>query len=203
MDKNKFSLLHLDVLREIGTISSARAATALSEILNCKVEISLPEAKLVPLESLDKALGNPEEVYFVLDTALEGELEGRLFFLLLPQEAKILGEALLGKILKEEELNDELFQSSLKEMVNILTGSYMNALSDLTGFTIMYSIPSLGIDMISALLDFFFIHMAQESEEVILIKTNLKVQDKNLKGMLLFFLHWDSLRKLAEKLKIG
>ena len=78
----------------------------------------------------------------------------------------------------------------------------MNALSDLTGFTIMYSIPSLGIDMINALLDFFFIHMAQESEDIILIKTNLKVQDRDLKGMLLFFLPWDSLRKLAEKLKI-
>ncbi len=202
MDKNKFSLLHLDVLREIGTISSARAATALSEILNCKVEISLPETKLVPLESLDKVLGNPEDVYFVLDIALEGELEGRLFFLLLPQEAKILGEALLGRVLEEELNNDELFQSSLKEIVNILTGSYMNALSDLTGFTIMYSIPSLGIDMINALLDFFFIHMAQESEDIILIKTNLKVQDRDLKGMLLFFLPWDSLRKLAEKLKI-
>ena len=201
-NKDKFSLLHLDVLREIGTIGSARAATALSEILNCKVEISLPEAKLVPLESLDKALGNPEEVYFVLDTALEGELEGRLFFLLLPQEAKILGETLLGRALREEDLSDELFRSSLKEIVNILAGSYMNALSDLTGLIIMYSVPSLGIDMINALLDFFFIHMAQESEEVILIKTHLKVQDRNLKGMLLFFLYWDSLRKLAEKLKI-
>jgi len=202
MDKDKFSLLHLDVLKEIGTIGSARAATALSEILNCKVEISLPEAKLVPLESLDKALDNPEKVYFVLDTALEGELEGRLFFLLLPQEAKILGEALLGRSLKEEDLNDELFQSSLKEIVNILAGSYMNALSDLTGLMIMYSVPSLGIDMINALLEFFFIHMAQESEEVVLIKTNLKVQDRSLKGMLLFFLYWDSLKKLAEKLRI-
>lgn len=200
MDKRDFSLLQLDVLREVGTITSARAATALSEILNCKVEISLPEAKVVPLKELGKILGNPEEVYFVLDIALEKELEGRLFFLLLPEQAKALGEVLLKRAIEEPLLEDEFFCSSLKEIVNILAGSYMNALFEFTGLTVIYSIPSLGVDMVSALMDFFFIYMAQESDEVILVDTRFKVEDKDLKGFFLFFLSWNSLKKLTERL---
>ena len=97
MDDGRISINQLDVLREIGTIGAGRAATALADLLNTKVEITLPETKLIPLESLDKILGDPEKSFFVLDTGLEGDVGGRIFFLLLPSEARILGATLLGK----------------------------------------------------------------------------------------------------------
>lgn len=201
-DAKRISLAHLDVLREIGTIGAGRSATALAELLNCKVEISLPETKLIPLESLDRILGNPDDMFFVLDIGLEGDIKGRVFFLLPPQQAKILGSTLLGKPEEELDNNDLLFQSSLKEVVNILTGGYMNVLSDMTGLTILYSTPSLAIDMIAALLDFFFIHIAQYSDEAIFIKTQLKVRNMDFQGMFLFFPDLESLRKLFDILGV-
>ncbi len=202
MDERRLSLIQLDLLREIGTIGSGRAATALADLLNCKVDITLPESKIVPLESLDKVLGNPDDVYFVLDIGVEGDIRGRIFFLLPPQEAKTLGGMLLGRSVEKIDENDELFQSSLKEMVNIISGAYMNALSDMTGLTIMYDVPSLAIDMIAALLDFFFIHIAQESETAILIKTKLKIEDVDFQGLFLFFPTLDSLNRLFERLGV-
>jgi chemotaxis protein CheC len=201
-EPKKISLTHVDLLRELGTIGGGRAATALAELLNCKVEIALPETKIVPLEALDKVLGSPEDVYFVLDIGLEGDVGGRIFFLLPPQEAKILGAVLLGKTPQEMDQNDPLFQSSLKEMINIISGAYMNALSDMTGLTIMYGIPSLAIDMIGALLDFFFIHVAQYSDEAIIIKNQLKVKDINFSGLFLFFPDMDSLHKIFDVLGV-
>jgi chemotaxis protein CheC len=85
-------------------------------------------------------------------------------------------------------------------MVNIVTGAYMNALSDMTGLTIMYSVPSLAIDMIGALLDFFFIQIAQYSDEAIFIKTELKVKNINFAGFFLLFFDLESLRKLFSTL---
>lgn len=203
MDKGKkISLTHIDLLKEIGTIGAGRAATAMAELLNCKVEIALPETKIVPLESLDRILGNPEDIFYVLDIGLEGDIGGRTFFLLPPQEAKILGATLLSKNPEEIDTEDLLFQSSLKEMVNIVTGAYMNALSDMTGFTIMYSVPALAIDMIGALLDFFFIQIAQYSDEAIFIKTELKVKNINFDGFFLLFFNLESLRKLFEALGV-
>ena len=202
-NEKKFSLSHLDVLREVGTIGAGRAATALAELINRKVEISLPETKLIPLESLDKILGKPEDVYFVLDIGMEGDIEGRIFFLLPPEEARILGGALLGKVPEDIDINDMLFHSSLKEVVNILTGSYMNALSEMTEMTIINSIPSLAMDMVGALLDFFFIHVAQHSDDAIFIKTNLKIEDIAFKGLFLFFPDLESIRKLFSRLGVG
>lgn len=198
----RVSLSYLDVLREVGTISSGRLATALADLLNCKVEISLPETKLIPIKSLASVLGNPEEVYFVLDLSVEGDIKGRVFFLLSPEEAKIIGSALLGKTLGDADLEDVLFHSSLEEMVNIIAGAYMNALSDMTGLTIMYTPPSLAMDMVWAILDFFFINVAQYSDEAILIKTVLKVKDIHFSGVFLFFPDLESVKKLFNALGI-
>jgi chemotaxis protein CheC len=202
MPEKKPSLVYMDALREIGTIGAGRAATALAELLNCKVEISLPETKVIPLESVDKVLGNPEDLYFVLDIGLTGEIEGRIFFLLSPQEAKILGANLLGKTPEEIDIDDLMFRSSLKEIVNILSGSYIGALSDMVGMTLMYSVPSLALDMVAAILDFCFINIAQHSEEAIIVKTQLKIEHIDFKSLLLFFPHTHSMRKLLERLGV-
>lgn len=201
-NENKISLNRLDALREVGSIGAGRAATALADMLNCRVEICLPETKVVPLESLDRILGDPEETYYVLDIALEGDLGGRVFFLLPPKEVKFLAEALLGSTVPSADINDPLFQSSLKEMVNILTGAYMNVLADMTSFSLMYGVPSLAVDMVGALLDFFFIQIAQYSDEAIFIKTQFSVKNINFSGMVLIFFDFDSLRKLFETLKV-
>ncbi len=202
MENENISLIQLDVLREIGTIGAGRAATALADLLNCKVEINLPETKLVPLETLDKVLGNPEELYFVLDITIEGDIGGRFFFLLPPHEAKILGGALLGQNADEIETEDPMFQSSLKEMINILAGAYLNSLADMTSLTILYSIPSIALDMIAALLDYFFIQIAQDTEKAIFIKTMIKVADINFNGFFLFFPEFESLRMIFDRLGI-
>lgn len=202
-NNEKISTVHLDVLREIGTIGAGRAATALADLLNCKVEITLPETKLVPFEGLDKVLGSPEELYFVLDTVLTGDVGGRFFFLLPYREGKILGGTLVGKSVDEVDTDDALFQSSLKEMINILAGAYLNSLADMTSLTILYGIPSIALDMLASLLDFFLIQLAQEAEEVIFIKTKIKVEDIHFGGCFLFFPEFESLKKIFEILGVN
>jgi len=199
-EKKRISLNQLDVLREIGTIGAGRAATALADLLGTKVNISLPETRLVPLENLDKILGDPEKAFFVLDTGLEGDIGGRIFLLLPPREARVLGGALLGKSTDEVNFDDPLFQSSLKELANILTGSYMNALSDMTSLSFLYGVPSLALDMVAALLDFIFIQIAQHSEEALFIKTDLSIKDINFEGLFLFFPDQSSLKKIFHSL---
>ena len=203
MSKDGVSSTQLDVLREIGTIGAGRAATALADLLSTKVEITLPEVKLIPLENLDKILGDPEKSFFVLDTCIEGDVGGRIFFLLPPPEAKILGGSLIGQNPEGVDFDDALFQSSLKEAVNILVGAYMNALSDITGLSILYSVPSLALDMVAALLDFVFIQIAQHSEEALFLKTNLKVKDIDFDGLFLLFPDAESLKKIFASLGVS
>ena len=192
----RLSLNQLDLLREIGTIGAGRSATALADLTGEKVEISVPQASLVPLENISSLLGGLERLLFVLDMEIKGDISGRIFLLFLPEDAKLLSSYLLGKPKDQLNSNDEMFQSSLKESANILSGSYITALAEMTNLNVISSVPSLAIDMVGAILDFIFIQIAQYSEEALFIKTDLKVKGLNLEGLFLFFPSNESLKKI-------
>jgi len=198
----KLSLNQLDVLKEIGTIGSANAATALADMIASKVEIAVPQVSLIPLENISKLLYGMEKAFFVLDMEIKGNIDGRIFLLLSPNDARHLSGALLGKSKDELDFNDDMFKSSLKEASNILCGSYLSALADLTGLTILNSIPSLAMDMVGAILDFIFIQIAETSEEALFIKTDLMVKGLSLEGLFLLFPTTESLKKIFDTLGV-
>lgn len=202
MDR-RLSLTQLDVLKEIGTIGAGRAATALSELISKKVEINVPQVNLIPIENISNLLKERERLFFVIDMELTGEITGRIFLLFSPDDAKHLAGSLLGKPKEEIDIRDEMLQSSVKESANILCGSYVSALADMTKLNALISSPSLAIDMVGAILDFIFIQIAQTSEEALIIKTDVKVSKVNLEGLFLFFPSSESLRKIFEALGLS
>jgi len=199
----RLSLSQLDVLKEMGTIGAGRAATALSDLIAKKVEITVPEVSLVPIENVSNLLEERDKLFFVIDMEITGDVSGRIFLLFSPDDARILAGSLLGKPKEGLDLRDELLQSSLKESANILSGSYVSALADMTNLNILISSPSLAIDMVGAILDFIFIQIAQYSEDALIIKTNLKVSDVNLEGLFLFFPSSESLTKIFTTLGLN
>jgi len=203
MDEHKLSSNQFDVLKEVGTIGSATAATALADMIAAKVEISVPEVSLIPLENIAKLMPGVEKLFFVLYMEIKGDIGGRIFLLLAPEDARFLSGALLGKTKEEIDFKDELFKSSLKEVCNILGGAYVSALADMTDMTILTSIPSLAMDMIGAILDFIFIQIAQDSEEALFIKTDMQVRGLSMEGLFLLFPDTPSLKKIFEILKVN
>ena len=199
----RLSLFQLDVLREVGTIGAGRAATALSELIAKKVEITVPEVSLIPIENVSNLLEERDKLFFVIDMEISGDVSGRIFLLFSPDDARILAGSLLGKPKEGLDLRDELLQSSLKESANILSGSYVSALADMTNLNILISSPTLAIDMVGAILDFIFIQIAQYSEDALIIKTNLKVSDVNLEGLFLFFPSSESLTRIFTTLGLN
>ncbi|MFA5363063.1 MAG: chemotaxis protein CheC [Candidatus Omnitrophota bacterium] len=198
----KLSFNQEDLLKEMGTIGAACAATALADMIGGRVDIEVPQVNLIPLENLHSLMGNTEKAFFVLDMEIKGDITGRIFLLFSPEDAALLGGTLLGKPKEKIEYTDEMFQSALKESANILGGSYVSALAEMTNMTMLTSVPSLAMDMVGAILDFIFIQIAQYSEEALFIRTDLRVKGMNLEGLFLFFPSTESLRKIFENLKL-
>ena len=96
MDK-RLSLLQLDLLKEMGTIGAGRAATALSDLIAKKVEITVPQVSLIPLENISGLLADREKLFIVIDMEIEGDMLGRIFLLFHPEEAKHISDDSLGK----------------------------------------------------------------------------------------------------------
>jgi chemotaxis protein CheY-P-specific phosphatase CheC len=186
----------LDLLRELNTIGAGRVATALSEMLGAMVELDFPEAEFISLKSLIQKLDRGEKL-FIVETNLEGDLIGRLSFLLEMQYAQILGSSLLKKNPGEIDPRDPLFQSSLRETVNIFGGSYTEVLAEMTHLNIFYNVPFLNLDSVESYLrsipNQFF-----SAELIFYINTMVKVENMRFKGALLFLLDYDSIRRLFE-----
>jgi len=198
----RLSYNQLDVLKEMCSIGSATAATALADMLSTKVEIAVPQVTMVPLENIGDVLSKMDEMFFILDMAVLGDVKGRIFFLLSPDDAKFLAATLLSQPQGSIDYNNEMFKSALKEVCNILGGSYVSAMADMAKFTISISTPSMAIDMIGAILDFIFIQIAEESDEALYIKTDITIKGLRLNGLVLLFPTSESLQNVFAALNV-
>ncbi len=200
MSDEKVSLRQLDLLKEIGSIGSASAATALSELIDNQVDIVVPQVKLVPLDNIADLLGGMEKIYFVSVLEINGDIEGTIFLLFSLEHSIRLAGMLLEKIneKKNRGVDDELFQSCLKESANILCGAYISALAEMTNLNITTSVPFLARDMVGAILDFIFINLAAEVENALVIKTDVNVSGSSIEGLFLLFPNSQSLKKIFD-----
>ena len=126
----KINSLHLDVLKEIGNIGAAHAATALSGILDQKIDMSVPNVQIVSFDEMIEMAGGPDNVVATVFLRIEGDITGSMFFTLSLSAATYF----IHKIIGEDQFTfdspppySELSMSCLQEIGNILSGSYLSA----------------------------------------------------------------------------
>lgn len=142
----------IDVLKEIGNIGAGNAATALASMLNKKVDMSVPKAKILEFKDVSETLGGAEILVVGILFKVSGDLTGNIMFILRYEAAVVLVTMLMGKPVNLENGFDEIELSALKEIGNILAGSYLSAMAGLTHLKIVPSVPDLAIDMAGAIL---------------------------------------------------
>jgi chemotaxis protein CheC len=194
----KVSFLKLDLLREIGSIGAGRAATALSELISTRVSITVPDIRLFPFQKVMEMLPNDE--YYLLDAALTGDLSGAEYLLLNKNEAKLMGSMLLGINPADVDVNDAMLQSSLCEVANILLSSYMNSLSDLTGFTVIVGVPNFTANIPKIEVEKHLTKHMDTMSEVIYVKSHLTIKDQSFEAPIFFAPAEKALQSLFTKL---
>ncbi|PIC71823.1 CheY-P-specific phosphatase CheC [Sporosarcina sp. P16b] len=173
--KNDITEMHLDVLKEIGNIGAAHAATSLSQLLGQKIDMRVPNVELVTFDEMFDLAGGTEKVVAGIFLRIEGDLTGTMFFVLTTESATQFIRKLTGDAAFTFTDVDDLGMgaSALQELGNILSGSYLSALSDFTSLNIYPTVPSLSIDMVGAIVSFGLIEVSQYSDEVIVIETEI------------------------------
>lgn len=171
----KITSFHLDVLKEIGNIGAAHAATALSNLLEKKIDMRVPDVKMVSFNEMMELVGGSENVVVGIYLRIEGDVEGSMFFILPIEQANHF----IRRLIRDESFDfktppySELGLSAMQEMGNILSGSYLSALSDFTGLKIYPTVPGLSIDMFGAIISIGLIELSQISDTVIVINTSI------------------------------
>jgi chemotaxis protein CheC len=185
----------LDALREIGNIGSGHAATALSTLLQRRINMSVPEVWAVPFEQVSVIVGQLDMPQATIYVKVEGEAPGKAVFFFPVESAEIMVQTLLGSNEPLDLYADEMAQSALKEVGNILVSSFVMALTQFSGIPLHPSVPALAVDMIGASLDAIFLEEGALDDTVLFIDTQLTGIPK-IEGQFIFLPDEGSLKKL-------
>jgi chemotaxis protein CheC len=184
MDFNQLSELQLDALREIGNIGAGNAATALSQLIQRKIDMEVPRVKVLPITDIPDAVGGSELLVAGVYLGVESAAPSNILFVLPVTNAKKIVNSLMGKDFDAE--IDDMGHSALMEIGNILAGSYLNALAMFTSLTFVPSVPALAIDMAGAILSAVIINLGEVADYALVIETRFKEDEADVSGY--FFL---------------
>ncbi|KJL06448.1 flagellar motor switch protein FliN [Priestia aryabhattai B8W22] len=138
-----FTEMEKDALGEIGNISFGSSATALSALLNQKVDITTPFVSLVYKEELTDEFPNPHVAVQVQYT--EG-FSGTNLLVIKHEDAAVISDLMLGGTGENPtEIMDEIKLSAVQEAMNQMMGSAATSMSTVFQKKIDISPPSLDI----------------------------------------------------------
>jgi chemotaxis protein CheC len=192
--------MQLDALREVGNIGAGNAATALSQLLNKKVDMTVPAVNIVPFDDVFAGDGTERVVIGVIVRVL-GDTPGNILFVLEKDKAMQIIKELTGE---ESEQLSEMGYSVICEIGNIIASSYMNAIARFTNLVITPSVPAVSYDMLGAILSTTFIESGQFDEQVLDLETRfLQSNHEELGGHFYYIPMPGSLEKILNTLGVN
>lgn len=202
-DLKNVSANQLDFFKELENIGAGHAASALSSMLSHTISIKVPLAQLCEYSEICDILHGPENVVAGLLVGISGDINGFILLVMEEADARKISNLMLGGMdggLPEAE-RDEMRISAMKEMANILIGSYISAISSLTGFSINVSVPDLVFDMAGAVLNLVAVVYAEISDLILSMETEFIDDDQSIYGHFFLVPDLESYKTLIDRME--
>ncbi len=192
--------IELDIMKEIGSIGSGNAATALSSILSTKVCMEMPQVSILEFNDAVLRMGNPEEVVAAILVEMSHDVHGIMLFILRADFADEILKQMFGN--EEENLHQisEMGESALLEIGNIMVSSYVNALAQLANVDIQLSVPQMAVSMLGGILSMPMAVFGVESDKIMIIEGKFTMDGKEVSGDILLLPDVTSLNVLMKKM---
>jgi chemotaxis protein CheC len=176
----------LGILLELGSMGAGNAATSLSEIFQEVILIEVPKIHTLPPHLVPKFYEKHDVPTTAVYMQLRGEADCDILLLFEEEEAKKIA-AMMTMAPSPEDNDPEMEASAIEELGNIVIGSFLTALSDFTGVSLIPNPPQRVVDSFDAILDSFLIKQLLASDIAIIFDTNFKRADGNVSGILMIF----------------
>jgi chemotaxis protein CheC len=182
MSRVEISDVQLDALKEMSNIGMGHAATALSQLLGSQLFIRVPKVTVTEVVNMPELLGGPEKLVAGVVLQVLGDARG-LVLMVFPEESAL---ELLKRVVSRtptEKVLDEIEESTLKEIGNILASAYLGAIGGLLNKTLIPSIPQFAFDMVGAVIDEVLIDLIQQGDQAVMIEAAVYDSRKELEGL--------------------
>lgn len=197
--------MYIDVLKELGNIGAGNATTAIASMLNLTIDMKVPKVELKAVEDLGSAICPEEETIVGIFLEVQNDISGSMMFLMRLDSAHYLVNRLMCGMGASDSSKDgfsEMELSAMKEIGNIIAGSYLSALSTMTNLVITPSVPYIAVDMAAAILSVPAIQFGQFGDNALLIETEFG-DDVMMEGYFILLPDEDSYDKILQSLGIS
>lgn len=202
---NNISAKQLDALCEAANIGAGNAATAMAHLLKSKIEMSVPQARILPFNEVSALMGGVESNVVALYFHVTGSVPASILLVMPVDKVIQLLEILLGK--PRETASADVFSkmelSALSELGNILSSTYLNALAMFTNIRFTPSVPALTIDMAGAVLNAILAQYGAVSDMVLVMETGFQNGDLEVVGNMFLLPEPGSLELMLESLGVS
>lgn len=183
--KQKKSLLRLDALQEIVNIGGGNAATSLATMIDGQVEMDVPTLEIMDYEQVFQKIRKEDEIVKAVLMNAFGDFKeyGVFLFVVQPENAEKLARMMLQE---DVELTDELVDSAIKELVNILVHSFMTAVMEMIQRNIVSTVPIMTEDMFGSILSSVYMEQEQFDQNIFIIKNEFYNLGHKIDGSLYF-----------------
>src|SRR4051794_5989788 len=192
----RYTDTQLDALRELANIGSGTASTALSGMLGKSVDISVPNAFVLPMAEAVGSIGDPESESTGIVLGIVGEMPGSVLLLFTPKDADLMC-GLLGV-----EAGSEYGISALMEIGNIVGASYINALGQMIGMELEPTPPAAATDMMGAIVQTVLAERAGAGDVALLLDSDLVVEGEDCSVSFLLVPDQGGVEQMLERLGV-
>lgn len=190
----------INSLAELGNIGAGNAITSLSILLDSRLTMTPPQVEIYDFNSLENVVGGSDATVVGVLSQTYGEMESMILFIVGVEDAKNITKTLMGN---KTDLQSEMGMSVIKEIANILIGSYVASLETLSGMKIRYSLPEICIDMAGAILSVPCIEFGKISDKALMINSQFKVGKLEINGYIMLISEIHSFDTLLNQLGCG
>ena len=200
MVQMEFTSEQMDALQEMANIGAAHSATTLSQMLNTQIGMNVPDITIVDIARVGEFLS--DELTTMVIFELQGDLpHGGFLVLHFPRDSAIRTAGIMQGSAGAVHTFDEMDQSTIIEVGNIMISSFLSATSDLLGFIMLPSPPVLIVDMAHAAITSLIAQMTIDVDDVILFRVRLTSEEHHIAGNIMIFLEVSTLAKVEARLE--
>lgn len=199
---DELSSLELDALKEIGSIGTGNAATALSSMIGKQVRIEVLEVRIMGYNEAIEWIGGPEEITAGVLVKIGGQISGIMLSVQQLDFVNLVLGSMLDKCVEDYDELHEMECSALIEVGNIMISTFINALSGLAGINIELTVPAFTVDMQGAIMAVPMAEYGGQSDYIMTIGGDFVCEGKKTPCRLLLSPEIRSLNYLLGKLGV-
>ncbi|MFB0555601.1 MAG: chemotaxis protein CheC [Phycisphaerae bacterium] len=188
-------LQEIDLLNQVNDEAAASASRALSKLIDKPVDVGISKADVKRVEELSPLIGQ-EEVVAGIYLPVTGDIKGAALLIFPKETAFTLSDLLVKREPGTTRKLVELDKSALKEVGNIISGSYLTILSNVLQIKIVEHIPNFSFDMFGAIVSQIITDFAQKTENALVIEIEFIFKPETLKGYFLLLFEVEQLKAM-------